>query len=205
MRGTNVGKGDVATDHGVHAGTHAHFENPADFTVDHVAGQTEVRHAVTGHAAEHGIGFVHGDVVAEKGQEVSGGKAGRAAADDADALARGGTALEQRGAVGGVVEHGAFKGAGVHAGVVAGAVAVGLAEVRAHAAGHTGEGVLGAQVAQGFTEFALFHKSLHLLDGIARGAEMFARRGAELLLEAVAHDDGQGDFTTISRRHDNTP
>ena len=205
VRGAHVGEGDVAADHGVDAGAHADFEDPADFAVNDVAGQTEVRHAVAGHAAEHGVGLVHGDVMAEKGEEVRGGEAGGAAADDADALARGGTALEQRGAVGGVVEHGAFKGAGVHAGVVSGAVAVGLAEVGADAAGDAGKGVFGAQVAQGFTEFALFHKRLHLLDGIACGAEMLARRGAELLLEAVAHDYGQGDFTTISRRHDNTP
>ena len=143
--------------------------------------------------------------MAEEGQEVGGRQTGGTAADDAHALARGGTALELRGAEGGMVVDGAFQSTGIHTGIVACTVAVGLAEVGADAAGHAGEGILGAQVAQGFVEFALFHKSLHLLDGIARGAEMFARRSAELLLEAVAHDDGQGDFTTISRRHDNTP
>ena len=143
VAGGDLFHGDVHTHAGVDAGTHAGFQHQAHFAVHHIAGQTEVRHAVAGHAAQQGLGFVDGDFMAQQGQEVGGRQAGRAAADDGSFLAGGGTTLEEDVAAFGKGLGSAFQGADVQAAVHFLTVAGIHAEVGADAAGDAREGVLG--------------------------------------------------------------
>ena len=197
--------GDVHANLCVHAGTHAGLKHKAHFAVYHVPGQTEVRHAIAGNAAKHGIGLVDDHFVAKEGQVVGRGQAGKAAADDGDLLACGGQVLEKTGALLGECLGRALKGADVQSTVLLLPVAHVHAKMGAHAAGDAGEGVFGAQVAQGFREFALFNQAVHLLDAVADGTGVLAGRGAELLFQLGTEHHGSGDFAAISGGHDYTP
>lgn len=199
---TDFLKGDVAAHAGIDAGTHARLQDQTHFPVHDIAGQAEVGHAVTGHAAQNGFGFVHGHVMAQQSQEIGGGQTGGPAADDGNLLARGRATMEDDLFLFGKGGGGAFQRAGVDAAVLMITVAGAHAEVRADAAGNAGEGILGAQVTQGFGKFALFHQRLHLLDGITGRTGRFARRRAELFFQGRPQYDGARNFTTISRRHD---
>ena len=70
MGGAQFRKRHIPAHHGVYAGAHACFQHPAHFPVHHIAGQAEIRHTVAGHAAQHGIGFIHGNVMTEQGQKI---------------------------------------------------------------------------------------------------------------------------------------
>ena len=187
--------GDVDT------GAYTRFQYPADLAVNHVAGQTEIRDGVAGNPPKHGAGFVHGHVMPEEGQEIGRRHPGGTAAHHGDMLARFRRAGERFDALGGVIVGGAFQRPRVHAAFQTIPVALRLTEVGAHPPGHAGERVSGAQIAQRFTKAPLFHKGLHLLDRVSRRTGRLAGRRAELVLEAVAHDDGLFDFSAISRGH----
>ena len=197
--------GDVHANLRVHAGTHAGLKHKAHFAVHHIPGQTEVRHTVAGNAAKHVIGLVDDHFMAEQGEVVGRGKAGRAAANDCHLLAGSGEVFEKTGALFGKILCCALKGADVQGAVLFLPVAHIHAKMRAHAAGDAGEGVFGAQVAQGFREFALFNQAVHLLDAVADGTGVLAGRGAELLFQLGTEHHGSGDFAAISGGHDYTP
>ena len=187
--------GDVDT------GADARFQYPADLAIHHVAGQAEIRDGVTGNPPKHGAGFVHGHLMPKQGQEIGRRHSGGPAAHHGDALARFRRTGKRFDALGRVIVDGAFQRPRVHAAFQTIPVALRLTEVGAHPPGHAGERVFGAQVAQRFTKTSLFHKGLHLLDRVSRRTGRLARRGAELIPKAVAHDDGLFDFSAISRGH----
>ena len=148
-------------------------------------GQAVLRDAVAEHAARRRVALEDGHVVAGDGQVVGGRHAGRAGADDRDALAGGGLDLERHGRLGARglrLEH---LVAGVAVAVADGdrlldlvAPAVLLARRRADAAEHAGEGDGALEDARRLDEVALGVRLQEARDVDVAGALVLARRQA---------------------------